>query len=513
MKSGAAVRGIIRVAWKTMKWIFIVFCVYLGSLFFREERLSGRWLEPIFANYLPVNFMLQVDSLSFGFRHGIHVRELRLYDSEAKDALTPIISADSIGYYPFSSRLRIEGLKYVRLPDGYYEEGNHERNERVEARFPDIGRISVSLVRPDILAVRPETVSFEMVVSPTRVDFEKIHLVWPDQETRMGVDGFCYVDMDRQEVYGEIEGLARQAHIRPLLVAVDVPVALPYMDGFTDMPEPCRSWCAWKVDLVRSDFDLWLDLHPVLGKYNAVAMQKADGKIHVHNFTRGDCLNYVTTVGPISGVDVEGRKLDGTVVITGTNRYNTVVVDAKSAQPLADILKIGGFTGDYVGEDVVGDSECRLTFAFPRSMTNNYEVLNGSGHVSVKNGCLMRMKGFRGLVAAMPDIAPAITWFTDSTQASGDYVIRNGVVRTDNVYIEGSLFSIKMYGWFDAVRNIQDFKVRVQFARSDSMVGRILHPLTWPFTKLLLEFRLTGSPENPKWEYVSVIDRVMEAVK
>jgi hypothetical protein len=146
-------------------------------------------------------------------------------------------------------------------------------------------------------------------------------------------------------------------------------------------------------------------------------------------------------------------------------------------------------------------------------MSNNYEVLNGAGRISVKNGRLMRMKGFRGLIDAMPSVAPAVTWFTDSTQASGDYVIENGVVRTENVYIEGTLFSIKMYGWLDTVRNVQDFKVRVQFAKSDSVVGKILHPLTWPFTKLLLEFRLTGSPEKPKWTYVSVIDRVVEAVK
>ena len=53
----------------------------------------------------------------------------------------------------------------------------------------------------------------------------------------------------------------------------------------------------------------------------------------------------------------------------------------------------------------------------------------------------------------------------------------------------------------------------VCFVRKDSLVGKILHPLTWPFTKLLLEFRLTGSPEDPKWEYLSVIDRVVEAVK
>ena len=496
-----------------MKWGFIVFFVYLGSLFFREGHLSGRWLDPVFDRCMPDALMLRVDSVSFGFRHGIHIRGLRLYDRTSKDALAPVVSADSIGCYPFFRRLRIEGLRYARLPDSYYAEGNQERNERVECRFPELGRIAVTLVRSDILGIRPEVLTFDTVVSPTRIDFEKMHLVWPDRDARMEVDGTCYIDLDRQEIYGEIRGLARQAHIRPLLVAVDVPVALPYMDGFTDVPEPCKSWCAWKIDLVRSDFDLWLELHPVLGKYNGVPMRKADGKIHLHNYTRGDCLNYVTTVGPITGTDTEGRYLDGTVTIVGTNRHNTVTVDAKSSQPLADVLKIGGFTGDYVGEDVFGESTCKLTFDFPRAMSNNYEVLNGSGHVVVKNGRLMRMKGFRGLIDAMPKIAPAITWFTDSTQASGDYVIENGIVRTDNVYVEGTLFSIKMFGFLDTVRNTQDFTVRVQFAKSDSIVGKILHPLTWPFTKLLLEFRLTGSPEDPKWEYVSVVDRVVEVVK
>ena len=503
----------IRFVWKTVKWTFIVFCVYLVSLLFREERVPGAWAEGLLGEWMPLNVKLHVGEVSFGFRHGIHVRDLRLYDYLQKDVLTPVVSAESIGYYPFSRRLRIRGLKYVRLPDGYYEPGNHDRNERIEANLPEFGGLSVTLIRPNVLGICPELLTFEVDSSLTRIDFRNAHLVWPDRDVRMEVDGFCYVDLDRQEVYGEIDGLARQAHIRPLLVAIDVPVALPYMDGFTDVPEPCKSRCAWKVDLVRNDFDLWLELHPVLGKYNTVPMKRADGKIHLHNYTRNGCLNYVTTVGPITGTDVEDRYLDGTVVIVGTNNHNTVTVNAKSAQPLADVLKIGGFAGDYVGEDVFGESECRLVFDFPRAMSNNYEVLNGSGHVTVKNGRLMRMKGFRGLIDAMPSIAPAVTWFTDSTQASGDYVISNGVVRTDNVYIEGTLFSIKMYGWLDTVRNEQDFTVRVQFAKSNSMIGKILHPLTWPFTKLLLEFRLTGSPDNPKWQYVSVIDRVVEAVK
>jgi len=500
---------------KTMKWIFIVFCVFLGSLFFREQRIDGDWLEHLFGRMAPTNLVLNVDSASFGFRHGIRIRGVRLSDAGMKDSMRLIAGADSVFINPFLRRIRIEGARYTRLPDSYYAPGNLEKNARVEAGpFPELGTFRLELVNPDILAIRPRKVSAEVEILSQRIDFKNIHLCWPDADRpNMTIDGWCFVDLDEQVVHGKIEGLARQAHIRPLLVALDVPVALPYMDGFTEVPEPCPAGCEWKVDLTRNDLDLWLDLHPKMGRYNGVPMKHADGRIHLHNYTRGTYLNYKTTVGPIDATDVRGRTLNGTVVITGTNGYNVVDVDARSSQPLADVLKIGGFTGDYVTDDVFGDSTCSLQFRFPRSMTNNYEVLNGKGSASVRNGHLLRMKGFKGLIDAMPNIAPAITWISDSTQASCDYVIENGVLRTDNIYIEGKLFSIKMEGSFDAVRQDLDFTVRVQFTKKDSVLGKIVHPLSWPFTKLLLEFRLTGSPENPKWTYVSVLNRVMEVVE
>ena len=497
-----------------MKWTFIVLCVYLLSLCFREQRVSGRWVGALMERFLPARFVVDVESASVGLVRGVHLRGVRLYDADMADATRLLAGADSVSVDFLARRVRIVGAKYTRLPDSYYAPGNLEKNARVECEFPELGTFHVTLIRPEILAVCPERLEADVEVGRHRVDFRNMRLRWPDADVRhMTVSGDCSVDLDDQEVNGEVRGLARQAHIRPMLVAIDVPVALPYMDGFTEVPEPCPARCTWKVDLVRNDLDLWLELHPTLGRYNAVPMKRADGKIHLHNYTRGTCLNYKTTVGPITGVDLKDRHLEGTVTITGTNNYNVVDVKAKSSQPLADVLKIGGFTGDYVGSDVFGDSVCDLQFRFPRAMSNNYEVLNGYGHVTVKNGQLMRMKGFHGLIDAMPSVAPAVTWFTDSTQASADYVIENGVIRTDGVYIEGSLFSIKMYGAFDAVRNDMDFTVRVQFTKNDSMLGKVLHPLTWPFTKLLLEFRLTGSPENPRWKYVSVIDRVLEVVK
>ena len=195
--------------------------------------------------------------------------------------------------------------------------------------------------------------------------------------------------------------------------------------------------------------------------------------------------------------------------VEGTNGVNTVRVSAKSALPVADLLRIGGFEGDYVDRDVYGDSECSLVFRFPRDMGDDKSKLNGEGHLSIRNGQLMRLKGFAGLLELLAEKVPGFSLITDSTQASCDYRIENGIVKSDNVYIEGSVFSIKMYGYFDSVNERLDYTARVQFSKKDSVMGKILHPLTWPFTKLLLEFRLRGTSDDPKWEYISVIDRVI----
>jgi hypothetical protein len=390
---------------------------------------------------------------------------------------------------------------------------NHEKNERVEAVLPEIPRFTLVLLRPDILSVRPERVVADVEVTRDKVVADRIHLEWPDAGERMQIDGSCVIDLSRQEIAGSVEGQATQAHIRPMLEALDVPVSLPYFDGFTEVPCGVPSSCAWKVNLVNNDFDLDLGLHPTLGRYNGVAMKHADGNLHLHVYTRGDWLNYSHVFGPIRGTGAGGEEIEGTVKVSGTNGYNVVEVDAKSAMPVADLLRIGGFVGEYVGDDVTGSSMCNLEFRFPRAMTNNYEVLDGKGHVEVRDGRLMRMKGFKGLLALLADKVPGVSWFTDSTQASCDYVIESGVVKSDNIYIEGSVFSMKMFGSFDAVKDELDFTVRVQFTKKDSFMGKILHPLALPFTKMLLEFHLGGTTENPEWRYISMLDRVIEVAK
>ena len=506
---------------KTFLWtvvlLTIVFCFFALSLLFRAQPLPASLVGLALARVVPTNLVVRVDGCAIGFRDGVDLRGLRVFDAATLAATTnaaPIASAERLVVNPLARRVLAVGLRYPRLPDSYYAPENHDRNEPVDVTLPRLPRFLLTLEDPDVLGAAPAKVTAEVEILPRRAAFERVRLEWPPEtEGVTALDGECRVDFETQELAGSVRGTALQRQIRPLIDALDVPVALPYIDAFTEVPGKIPASCAWRVNLVNNDFTMDLGLHPTLGKYRGVPMARADGDLHLFVYTRGDRLNYRHTFGPIVGVGPKGEPLEGTVVVNGTNGFNTVSVMAKSALPVAHLLKIGGFEDDYVDADVVGNSVCSLEFRFPRAMTNNYEVLNGHGHLSVRDGRLMRLKGMKGLVELLADRVPGVSWFTDSTQGSCDYVIENGVLKTDNAYIEGTVFSIKMYGQFDTVRDDLDFTVRVQFTKKDSIVGKILHPLTWPFTKLLLEFRLKGSAGRPEWEYVSVVDRVLEAVK
>lgn len=491
-----------------MKWAFIVFCVYLLSLCFRQERLPASLANAIIDAYTPTNLIVRVSSMSFGFRHGLYIRGLKAYDRNREANLGQLLSADSISVFHLQRRVEIDALRFTRLGDEYYKPGNHERNERLEVMLPTISSFELILNEPHILGLTPRIASANVMSSKKRIYIDDLNIRWDEGED-LAVHGRCSVDFEAQRIEGEISGKSTQSLIRPLIVALDIPVALPYMDGFSEIPEPVDASCSWRVNLVNNDFDLDLGLDAKMGKYNSVTMLHAKGDIHLHVYTRGDSLNYRHVIGPVSAVSPRSRPLDGTITVEGTNGFNRVTVVARSGMQLSDLLKIGGFTGDYVGDEVGGDAKCDLEFRFPRSMTNNYEVLNGKGSMEIKNGHILRLKGFRGLLELLAEKVPGVSWFTDSTQASADYVIENGVLKSDNIYIEGAAFSIKMYGKFDIMADALDFTVRVQFGKNDSILGKIVHPLTWPVTKLLLEFRLTGTTENPQWKYLSVIDRIV----
>ena len=119
----------------------------------------------------------------------------------------------------------------------------------------------------------------------------------------------------------------------------------------------------------------------------------------------------------------------------------------------------------------------------------------GAGQMDIRNGLLFQTKLFSGLTAILSKILPDFNWFAQ-TDASGDYAIRNSRIYSRNIQLEGTIFGVKAAGNYSFPGEL-DYRVEVQLLR-DGMLAKLVRLATMPVTRLL-EFRLTGTFEEPRW--------------
>jgi hypothetical protein len=87
--------------------------------------------------------------------------------------------------------------------------------------------------------------------------------------------------------------------------------------------------------------------------------------------------------------------------------------------------------------------------------------------------------------------------------------ISNGVIRASKILVSGDVFTITGSGTYSMPEDKLDITARVRIFKNNSIIGRLANPITWTFSKLLMEFKVYGSIDDPKWEYVSVIERLL----
>lgn len=607
--------------WKTVKWSFIVFLIFVASLYFREQRLPKRLVDAITERISTTNVVVGCDYAVFGLRNGLSLSNVRVYDRDRR-TMEPMASARRVSVNHMARRVRVAGLRYPRLPESYYSGECRERNERAEVEFPDLPDFRLELEDALVLGIAAERVTATARVRPRSLRLDDARIDLPGGPGRSFAKGSLTVDIEGQHVRADVGGQVLQAQVRPLIVALDVPTAVAYFDAFTGVDEPVPANGVFEGDLVNGDFWMKLDLRPPACKYNSVPMSGADGTLALYVYTRGTNCNAKLDVTLRSAEDTKGRRLDGLVSVDYTNDVARLSFDARSALQFPDILRIADFIdpstldmivcetppsiavkgvcgtteadigandlafsakllhGSFLGlrlNDVSTDFTLKGdVFDFPEVTATGktggrfkakarvvvpgfdgararfetrveYERgslaevadffkfdlgerngkmrgwcefdgpvsaefaprLNGRGSFKIDDGHLAQMKLFAGLTAILADKVPGVGFLVNQSQASADFTVTNGIFRSDNVFIEGGLISIKGWGTYDIPKDNLDYTVRVQFLKNDSLMGKIVHPITWPFTKLLLEFRATGPLDAPKWEYISILDRIL----
>lgn len=616
-------RRFLRYTILAVRILLIVLVFFVVLLFFYDIPLPKSWVDTLTERISTDTILLNCEGSSIGLRRGLTVAGPSVYEHRGTNGLEKIAWARSISLNPLKHELKITGARYPRLPESYYLPGFEERNEPIEVDLPALPEMRLVLEDVNILGIAAKLVTSQLCVRRNLIALDEVHLEWPSGNERQMLDGFFRLDFAEQRAHGEVRGVATQPQIRPLLVVLDIPSAMPYFDGFTEVPVPVTSFGEFDVNLVNNDFHMRLDLRPELGKYNAVPMSRAQGVIDLNTQIREtNCFVRLKVELPMA-LDTKGRQLSGSLGVNLTNEFVRLDFNAVSKLEFNDILRIADFIdpetlavlvdcetapeitavghigtcaedsgwnalagsgrlwkgsimdfkvrnlsfdyefdretlsfvnvrgtgkcgGDVQGEAKIfmpGFDEDKMSFAIHFDHkngtldeladifgvdlagrngkldatvqleggigTNVLSTLNGSGSIKVSEGHLLQMKIFAGLTEQLADWVPGVGYVVNQSQMSSDFTVTNGVFKTDNLYIEGGLISIKGWGTYDAAKDDLDMTVRVQFLREQTLLGTIVHPVTWPFTKLLLEFRATGPYDDPKWEYISVLDRIL----
>lgn len=126
--------------------------------------------------------------------------------------------------------------------------------------------------------------------------------------------------------------------------------------------------------------------------------------------------------------------------------------------------------------------------------------VTGSGQATIRNGLLFQTKLFSGLAAILDKVFPDFNLFAQ-TDASGTYAIRNSQVHSRDIELLGTLFSVKASGRYAFDGDLR-YRVEVQPLRGGP-VAALVRLATRPVTRLL-EFRLTGTFEDPRWRPVNL---------
>jgi len=143
---------------------------------------------------------------------------------------------------------------------------------------------------------------------------------------------------------------------------------------------------------------------------------------------------------------------------------------------------------------------------------NHEQRLTGNGDIQIEKGELGRIPLFAGLTDYMARNVPGIDFLVSQSEAHLPFVITNGLLHSDALLVEGDVFSIGGNGTYSFPSDQLDFSVRASIFKRRTWLGKLVQIITFPFTKLLLEFRVKGPVENPIWEYRGVLERIADTV-
>ena len=234
-------------------------------------------------------------------------------------------------------------------------------------------------------------------------------------------------------------------------------------------------------------------------------------KLAVHNVTADLSINgYSALIDNVEALSSSGGPLAGNVIFTFPGYSATATVFTARAKlsdvDLADLSRVFNVTNARAG--MVSGS----LLVHGRASDHTLPTLSGEGSLAIKNGLLHRMPLFAGFTDYLASNIPGVSALVNQSSASMDFKILNGFLSTENLLIEGDLFSMNGKGSCNLSTEALDFLIRANIFKEKTFAGKITRLVTLPFTRLLLEFKVFGTLDKTDWSYVSIIERITDSL-
>ena len=120
----------------------------------------------------------------------------------------------------------------------------------------------------------------------------------------------------------------------------------------------------------------------------------------------------------------------------------------------------------------------------------------GQGHIHIHDGRILSIPLFGELSRGLSKIYPGLG-FTKQTEFVSNFEVEDLWIKSEDVRLEGTMFSLFGDGRYGLSDRSLDFAVEFKLLR-ESGVGNVVRLVTLPITKLL-EFDLEGKLEAPDW--------------
>ena len=229
-----------------------------------------------------------------------------------------------------------------------------------------------------------------------------------------------------------------------------------------------------------------------------------DASCDLHVYGHSACVDNIKAT-PVDGGLLEGQVHFAFPDYSPSNTTFVAQITATRAS-LSNLMCIGQPTNTLTGK-VTGKVSLAGSAALDALST-----LEGEGTAKVEDSVLARMPLFAGLTDWVARNIPGVSSVVNQSSAKMDFTMVNGVATTKNMVVEGNVFSILLRGSYTLETDAVDMDVRVNIMKEGTIAGWLARVITFPITRALLEFKLSGTTANPEWAYVTFVEKLVDAI-